>query len=63
MVCRAKPNETPEEAAERRLRESKRVEERVVDIETWEDWERELKVCSFMHSLLESVRRAAAATL
>lgn len=36
-----RPGETPEEAQERRLRESQRVEERVIPINGIRDWDRE----------------------
>ena len=41
--CRVQPGETPEQALERRLRESAQVEERVIDIVDQADWERQLK--------------------
>lgn len=36
-----RPGETPEQAQERRLRESQQVEERVAHISDLEDWDRE----------------------
>lgn len=36
-----RPGESPEEAQERRLRESQRVEERVITISDVRDWDRE----------------------
>jgi hypothetical protein len=35
-----RPGETPEQAQQRRLRESQQVEERVVHITDLEDWDR-----------------------
>lgn len=43
LITRASAAETPEQAIERRLRESKRVEERVQQIYCEEDWNKELE--------------------
>jgi hypothetical protein len=42
VAARAKPGETPEQALERRIRESAQVEERVIHITTQAEWDREV---------------------
>ena len=42
-VCAAERKESPYEALDRRMRESKRVQERVIEIHSEEDFEREVK--------------------
>lgn len=51
-ACAAyRENETAEEAVERRLRESQRVEERVVDIYDYEDFKKEVMEVAFSTKL------------
>jgi hypothetical protein len=42
VAARVKPGETPEQALERRKRESAQVEERVIYITNTREWEREV---------------------
>lgn len=42
LVAHAKPGETPEQALERRMRESQQVEERVVYVTNRREWEAEV---------------------
>lgn len=43
VAARAKPGETPEQALERRIRESAEVEERVIHITSQAEWDREVE--------------------
>lgn len=46
LIAHAKPGETPEQALERRMRESQQVEERVIYVTNRREWETEVaKVC------------------
>ena len=46
LIAHAKPGETPEQALERRMRESQQVEERVIYVTNRREWEAEVaKVC------------------
>jgi ADP-ribose pyrophosphatase YjhB (NUDIX family) len=55
MSPAVQPGETPEQALERRLRESARVEERVVYISDRQEWEQELQKVGRLLSLCRSM--------
>lgn len=44
QACHALKDETVEQAYDRRVRESKRVEDRVTEVTHESDWKREMKV-------------------
>lgn len=49
LIAHAKPGETPEQALERRMRESQQVEERVIYVTNRREWEAEVaKVSSLV---------------